>query len=117
MKKVISMILAIAMFSALLAACGAAKPAETTAPAAQAEAADGKTYSSTVKGTDIKMTLNDDNTEVSIEVMGMVMEAAVEVSDNILTMKGKISGNDQLWSRFAGLQFTLNDDGTAVVNE
>jgi len=114
-KKVISMILVIAMLACVLAACGnTAKPETTNAPVSGS--ADGKTYTTTVKGNEVKLTLNDDQTEVNIEVMGMIVVAACEVSDNTLTMKGKISGNDQIWNGFAGATYTLNSDGTAVAN-
>ena len=113
MKKIISMILVIAMLACVLAACGGT--AANDAPAAsQSETADGKTYTTEVKGNEVKFTLNADNTEVTIEVMGMQIVAAVEVNGNKLTMKGKVSGNDQIWNGFAGATYTLNEDGTAV---
>ncbi len=117
MKKMINMILVAAMFACVLTACGGSPNAEAPAESSEQAAADGKTYTAEVKGNEVKFTLNDDNTEVSIEVMGMILEASIEVSDNKMTFKGKINGNDQIWNGFAGTTYTLNDDGTAVVDE
>lgn len=113
MKKAISTLLTIVMCLSL-AACA---PAQDKGPdPSQPSTSDTSVYTTQIKGNDVKMTLNADQTEVTIEVMGMEIVAACEVASGKLALQGKISGNDQIWAGIAGNTYTLNSDGTAVAD-
>ncbi len=122
MKKKLALSLALALILTMAACGGTPAPTATPVPptptpAPTEPAAEGKTYTAVINDADVTLTLSADQKSIVVEAMGMTVEGACEVADNVLTFGDQTSGNEQIWGNLGKNQYTLNADGTATVIE
>lgn len=119
MKKfALTLTLALALILSLAACGGNPAPTDTPVPPAPSEpAAEDTVYTTVINEADVTFTLSADQKSIAVDTMGMTVEGACEVADNVLTFGEQTEGNDQIWASLSKNQYTLNTDGTATVIE
>ena len=123
MKKfALTLTLALALILSLAACGGNPAPTDTPVsptptPAPSEPAAEDTVYTTVINEADVTFTLSADQKSIAVDTMGMTVEGACEVADNVLTFGEQTEGNDQIWASLSKNQYTLNADGTATVIE
>lgn len=118
MKKfALTLTLALALILSLAACGGNPAPTPTSTPAPSGPTAESTVYTTVINEADVTFTVSADQKSIVVDAMGMTVEGACEVADNVLTFGEQTEGNDQIWASLSKNQYTLNADGTATVIE